>query len=110
MAVSAVTKNSENIKQTISHELPNGCCQNMCYSEAFIEFLSRCDIAFRGILVTVEKSFLKELSSIEKEGKERISYFHGKPGCLEQSIGHLTQERDVPGSIPVLSTFFRFYR
>ena len=26
---SAFTKNSENIKQTISHELPNGFCQNM---------------------------------------------------------------------------------
>ena len=39
MAASAITKNSENIKQTISHELPNGFCQNMCHTDAFIEFL-----------------------------------------------------------------------
>ena len=39
MAASASTKNSENIKQTISHELPNGFCQNMCHTDAFIEFL-----------------------------------------------------------------------
>ena len=38
MAASAVTKTSENIKQTISHELPNGLCQSMCYTDAFIEF------------------------------------------------------------------------
>ena len=37
MAASAVTKNSKNIKQTISHELPNGFCQKMSY-DAFIEF------------------------------------------------------------------------
>ena len=36
---SAVTKYSENIKQTISHELPNGFCQTMCHTDAFIEFL-----------------------------------------------------------------------
>ena len=39
MAVSAVAKNTENIKQTISHELPNGFCQNMCHTDAFNEFL-----------------------------------------------------------------------
>ena len=32
---SAVTKNSENIKQAISQELPNGFCQNMCPTDAF---------------------------------------------------------------------------
>ena len=36
MAASAITKNSENIKQTIIHELPNG--QNICHTDAFIEF------------------------------------------------------------------------
>ena len=51
MAASVVTKNSENIKQTISHELPNGFSQNVCHTDAFIEAQSRCDIAFRGILV-----------------------------------------------------------
>ena len=30
---------SENIKQTIYHELPNGFCQNMYHTDAFIEFL-----------------------------------------------------------------------
>ena len=39
MAASAVTKNSKNILQTISHELPKGFCQNMCHTDAFIEFL-----------------------------------------------------------------------
>ena len=39
MAAPADTKNSENIKQTISHELPNGFCLNMCQTDAFIEFL-----------------------------------------------------------------------
>ena len=39
MAVSAVTKNSKNMKQTISHELPNGLCQNICHTDDFIEFL-----------------------------------------------------------------------
>ena len=31
MAASAVTRNRETIKQTISHELPNGFCQNLCH-------------------------------------------------------------------------------
>ena len=39
MAASAITKNSENIKKTISHELPNEFYQNMCHTDAFIEFL-----------------------------------------------------------------------
>ena len=39
LAASAITKNGENIKQTISHELPNEFCQNMCHTDAFIEFL-----------------------------------------------------------------------
>ena len=39
MAAAAITKNSENMKQTISHELLNVFCQNMCHSDAFIEFL-----------------------------------------------------------------------
>ena len=39
MAASALTKKSENINQTISHELPSGFCQNMCHTDAFIEFL-----------------------------------------------------------------------
>ena len=38
-AALAVTKDNENIKQTISHELPNGFCQNMCHTDAFIEFV-----------------------------------------------------------------------
>ena len=39
MAASAIIKNSESMKQTISHELPHGFCQNMCHTDAFIEFL-----------------------------------------------------------------------
>ena len=39
MAASAVTKNSENIKQTISHELLSGFWQHMYHTNAFIEFL-----------------------------------------------------------------------
>ena len=39
MAASAVNNNSENIKQTISHELLKGVCQNMCHTDAFTEFL-----------------------------------------------------------------------
>ena len=42
MAAFAVSKNSENIKQTISRdirELPNQFCQNMRHTDAFIEFL-----------------------------------------------------------------------
>ena len=38
MAASAITENSENIKQTIFHELPNGFCENLCRTDAFIEF------------------------------------------------------------------------
>ena len=56
MAASAETKNFDNIKQTLSHELPKGFCQNMCHTDAFVEFLeadSRCDIAFCGILVLI---------------------------------------------------------
>ena len=41
MAASAINKNSQNRKQTISHELPNRFCQNMCHTDAFIEFLMR---------------------------------------------------------------------
>ena len=33
-----ITRNSENIKQTISHELLNGFCQNVCHTKVFIEF------------------------------------------------------------------------
>ena len=39
MAASAITKNSKNIKKTISHELPYRSYQNMCHTDAFIEFL-----------------------------------------------------------------------
>ena len=39
MAASAVTEISKTIKQTISHELPNGFCQTMCHADVFIEFL-----------------------------------------------------------------------
>ena len=31
--------NSETMKWTISHELPNRFCQNMCHTDAFIEFV-----------------------------------------------------------------------
>ena len=40
MAASALTKNNEDInmiKQTISYELSNGFCENMCHTDAFIE-------------------------------------------------------------------------
>ena len=37
-SASAVTKIKKNMKQTISHELPNGFCQNVCHTDAFIEF------------------------------------------------------------------------
>ena len=40
-AASVITKNSENIEQAISHELPNGFCQNTCHTDDFIEFLMR---------------------------------------------------------------------
>ena len=30
---------SENIRQTISHELPSGFCRDMCHTDANIEFL-----------------------------------------------------------------------
>ena len=39
MAASAVNKNSENMKQTLSHDIPNGFCQNVCHTAAFIELL-----------------------------------------------------------------------
>ena len=39
MAAAVVTKSIENIKQTISHELRNGFCQNICHTDAFIKFL-----------------------------------------------------------------------
>ena len=39
MAVSAVTEHSQNMKQTISHELPSGFFQNMYHTDLFVEFL-----------------------------------------------------------------------
>ena len=41
MAASAITKNSENIKQTISDELLNGFCQNMCHM--YLSLCSECE-------------------------------------------------------------------
>ena len=41
MAASAITKNGDNMKQTISHELPNGFCQNICHADAFIFLMLR---------------------------------------------------------------------
>ena len=38
MAASAVTKSSENVKQTTSHELPMDFAK-VCHTTAFIEFL-----------------------------------------------------------------------
>ena len=37
-----------------------------------------------------------------------LSYVHGKPGRVAQSIGHLTRKSGVLGSIPGLATYFRF--
>ena len=31
-----------------------------------------------------------------------------KPGCVAQSVGHLTRKSGVLGSIPSLATYFRF--
>ena len=31
-----------------------------------------------------------------------------KPGCVAQSVGHLTRKSEVLGSIPGLATYFRF--
>ena len=31
-----------------------------------------------------------------------------KPGCVAQSVGHLTRKSGVLGSIPGLATYFRF--
>ena len=31
-----------------------------------------------------------------------------KPGCVGQSVGHLTRKSEVLGSIPGLATYFRF--
>ena len=44
MAASAVTKNSTNIKQTISHELPNGFCLNIRSNELPNGFAKICVI------------------------------------------------------------------
>ena len=32
-----------------------------------------------------------------------------KPGCVAQSVGHLTGKSGVLGSIPDLATYFRFF-
>ena len=45
-----------------------------------------------------------------KREEELSSYFPGEQGCLAQSVGHLSQEREVLGSTPGLVTFFRFSR
>ena len=47
------------------------------------------------------------------DGKLMHIYFHRnyiflKPGCVAQSVGHLTRKSGVPGSIPGLATYFRF--
>ena len=42
MAASAITKNSEKYERdnlSLCRELPNGFCQNMCRTDAFIECL-----------------------------------------------------------------------
>ena len=37
-----------------------------------------------------------------------IFIFIFQPGCVAQSVAHLTQEPEVPGLIPGLATYFRF--
>ena len=68
MAASVITENSKNIKQTISHELPNGFCQNMCHTDANVKAHSRCDIAFCGLLVFICQRVWK---TIKCQGKVR---------------------------------------
>ena len=40
---------------------------------------------------------------------QKLFYFVKWPGCVAQSVGHLTRKSGVPGSIPGLATYFRFY-
>ena len=38
----------------------------------------------------------------------QLSYINAEPGRVAQSVGHLTRKSGVLGSIPSLSTYFRF--
>ena len=62
------TKNSENIKQTVSHEISNRFCQNVSYwcfpRVPNVKAQSRCDIAFRGILIIFIKSTYSYLTNM----------------------------------------------
>ena len=42
-----------------------------------------------------------------QQWESRRSYSLG-PGCVAQSVGHLTRKSEVLGSIPGLATYFRF--
>ena len=63
---------------------------------------------------TKKKSRKKRKS--EKNGHHRkkllempvINYLCLVPGCVAQSVAHLTQEPEVPGSIPGLARYSRF--
>ena len=47
------------------------------------------------------------VSSVEASLRDAV--FHGiLPGCIAQSVGHLTRKSGVLGSIPGLATYFSF--
>ena len=59
-------------------------------------------------------SVASELQSVESGDSEcnRVKnnrLFIHLPGHVAQSVGHLTRKSEVLGSIPGLTTYFRFY-
>ena len=52
MAAICITENTKNMKQTISHEQPNGFCQIDAVILS-VKAQSRCDVAFCGIHMAV---------------------------------------------------------
>ena len=57
----------------------------------------------QGINESIKFRFLQSVKA--NNSTLRIAY---RPGCVAQSVGHLTRKSGVPGSIPGLATYFRF--
>ena len=61
-------------------------------------------------LKCIEGRHIKDIfkSSLWVEPKSKRFILLSPPGCVPQSVGHLTRKSEVLGSIPGLATYFRF--
>ena len=61
-------------------------------------------------LKCIEGRHIKDIfkSSLWVEPNSKRFILLSPPGCVPQSVGHLTRKSEILGSIPGLATYFRF--